>query len=153
MVVTNRDRDRTGRLRGSVVNYEEARQIGPNGPAPGKWNWSNFNDTVQDAPFTAAPCAWPDFESGRRRCDHDTREEAERHHWEYEVARVQFHRLDLDTLRGRQRCDVPECQNWEDYRTSWPGGFRSDALCTGHANREGVTTIHPFVPGMQSIHS
>lgn len=150
------------------MNYEEARQIGPTGPAPGKWNWSTRND---DRIWTSAPCAWPDFvwpdppldkpmsewpkvtPTGRERCDHDTREEAERHHWHDELGRVQLRKIDLDTARQRGRCDVAGCPNWEDYQTRWPDGYQSDSLCEEHATHQTVVALHPFTPGAQVIHS
>ena len=160
------------------MNYEEARQIGPSGPAAGKWNWTNMNDSVQEAPFTVAPCAWPDFDwppfdpkkaladqpkvtpTGRERCDHDTREEAERHHYDYELAGVRIQRVDLSTARSRSKCDVPDCQNWERYQAFWPGGFVVDSLCSPHRfakpgenQPEALRLIHPFVPGSRTIHS
>jgi hypothetical protein len=152
------------------VNYEQARQIGPDGPAPGKWNWTNLNDGIQKAPYTVDPCAWPDYvrppvdpmtatyvggwaPTGRERCDHDTQEEAERHHWRYDLGKVQLTKLDLDALRQRARCDVPECPNWEDYRTRWPGGYVSDSLCEEHATHQTVVGLHPFAPGISEIHS
>jgi hypothetical protein len=135
------------------MNYEQAREIGPDGPAPGKWNWTNFNDSVAPNPYTVAPCAWPDFTwpeppldkpisqwpkvtpTGRERCDHDTREEAERHHWKYELGRVRLVKLDLDAIRERHRCAVEDC------------------LCEEHATFNTVVELHPFVPGVRSIHS
>jgi len=139
------------------VNYDQARQI----EATGKWNWTTMND---GAIRTAAPCAYPDFEwpsrfdpinlpkpTGRARCDHDTREQAERHHYDDEVRRVRIQKLDLDTLRARHRCAFEGCPRWEDYRAHWPGGYRVDSLCGEHAERS--AELRPFVPGMQVIHS
>lgn len=158
------------------MNYEEARQIGKDGPAPGKWNWTNMNDSVQPNPYTIAPCAWPDFEwppydytrslqdqpkvtpTGRERCDHDTREEAERHHWEANVAAVTIRRVDLKTARSRSKCDVPGCDNWERYQAQWPDGYIVDSLCARHGGPDRVEgnpveLIHPFVPGTRIVHS
>lgn len=131
------------------MNYEEARQIGPDGPNPGKWNWTNYNDSIAEHPYTVPPC----ISANGIRCDHETREEAERHHWRYEVANVHLHQLDLDRIRERQRCDWPGCPNWEDYQAHWPDGYRVDSLCTAHATLETVVELHPFEPGISSIHS
>lgn len=84
------------------MNYEQARQIGPNGP--------------------------------------------------YDLGRVQLYRLDLVSARSRSHCDVPECPNWEDFRTLWPGGYISDSLCQEHATHATVVELHPFHPGLREIH-
>lgn len=131
------------------MNYEQARQVGPDGPAPGKWNWTNFNDGVADHPYTVEPCREP--EPGKERCDHDTQEEAERHHWKHEVLHIRLVKLDLETLRERFRCDVEGCPNWEEYQAHWPGGYVVDHLCEEHY--DGALTLHPFTPGMRLIHS
>jgi hypothetical protein len=153
------------------VNYEQARQIGPDGPAPGKWNWTNLNDSVQPAPYTIAPCAWPDFKwppfdpsrsldeqskvtpTGRERCDHDTQEEAERHHWQYELSHVSPHPIDKATVRQLDRCDHPGCNEWADYTMRWPDSYRQETVCTKHLTVESLVERHPFTPGLQAIHS
>lgn len=152
------------------MNYEEARQIGPGGPVPGKWNWTNRHDGHIS---TIEPCAWPDYErpgidpvtatyigwapTGRERCDHDTREEAERHHHTAALARVTIDVLDLDDIRERRRChhrgSGDGCREWETHRANWHDGYRWDSLCEEHATFDMVAAIHPFVPGMQKIHS
>lgn len=100
--------------------------------------------TEQDKPTLVWHCI---------RCDHETREEAERHHWRHEIAQVRLRKLDLDRIRERERCDWPGCPNWEDYQAHWPGGYRVDSLCTAHATLETVVELHPFEPGISSIHS
>jgi hypothetical protein len=137
------------------MNYEEARQLGETSDAPGKWNWSNRND---DHIYTAAPCAWPDFvvmsikPTGRERCDHDTREEAERHHWNAEADGMDWRPIDQDTTRTLQRCDFPECQNWST-ATGWAGGWVRGTYCDDHANADSYRSANPFIPGMQELHS
>lgn len=134
------------------MNYEQARQIGPNGPAPGKWNWTNFNDGIAPNPYTIAPCRDPDL--GKERCDHDTRQEAERHHWRYEMALVQLVPFDAVGARERYRCDVSDCPNWEDFYTRWPDGYRMDHLCLDHATFQDVVKLHPYDEReVQVIHS
>ena len=145
------------------MNYEQARQLGPDSEAPGKWNWTTMHDG-QIA--TAPPCWYPDIDwltvsefenvglTGRQRCDHDTKEEAERHQWRDELAHVRLEKLDLATARQRLRCDVPDCPDWEDYRAEWPGGWgRFDSLCAWHATFDQVVELHPFSPDRQVIHS
>jgi hypothetical protein len=98
------------------MNYEEARQLGAESAAPGKWNWTNMRDGQI---WTIAPCDWPDYErpaidprtakyidwapTGRERCDHDTREEAERHQYDAGLTKVTIDPLDLDDIRERRR--------------------------------------------------
>ena len=142
------------------MNYDEARQLGPESEAPGKWNWTTMNDRVIR---TAPPCAWPDFDdwpsdpmaktepTGRQRCDHDTREDAERHHWTYELDELRIAPVDLDLIRDRHRCSVPDCTEWETHRAH--GAWSLDFLCDRHANRAGLESIHPFAPGSRVIHS
>lgn len=148
------------------MNYEEARQLGAKSDAPGKWNWSNRND---DRISTASPCAWPDFEwppldptdpwgakvtpTGRERCDHDTREEAERHQYDAALTKVTIDLLILDDIHQRRRCDAPDCREWETHRANWHDGYRFDHLCDDDADVAVVAVIHPFVPGMSRIHS
>ena len=136
------------------MNYDQARQIGPGGPAPGKWNWSSMNDGLNDgAAYTAAPCREP--EPGKARCDHDTQEEAERHRWLYELSAMQPTPVDKDAARELQRCDVAECPNWADYSMSAPFYInpRQNWLCTKHLHPESLQALHPFTPGLASIHS
>lgn len=143
------------------MNYDQARQLGADSEAPGKWNWTTMNDGVV---WTAPPCAYPEYDwpdhfdvlnpprpTGRPRCDHDTREEAERHYWEDRRDHIREERLDLDTIRERRRCDVPDCPDWEDWRMHWPGGYLVDSLCDRHRFESAV--LHPFTPGLQVIHS
>ena len=150
------------------MNYEQARQIGQNGPAPGKWNWTNFNDGIQAEPFTVAPCAWPDYErpsfdpitlkyenwapTGRERCDHDTQDAAERHHHDWEFQRAALTLIDLDTVPQRNRCDLPGCPNWATFTIRWAhNAWLHDELCDEHA--DDPTALHPFVAGARTIHS
>jgi hypothetical protein len=143
------------------MNYDEARQLGKDSEAPGKWNWSSMNDRVIR---TASPCAYPDYQwpvhfdvlnpptpTGRERCDHDTREEAERHYYDAQVHGIRMEQLDLDSIRERRRCAVAECPNWEEWRAHWPGGYSIDSLCQQHHDR--AASLHPFVPDLQVIHS
>jgi hypothetical protein len=145
------------------MNYDEARQLGPDEPeASGKWNWTTMND---GAIRTAPPCAYPDFEwpehfdplnpptpTGRPRCDHDSREDAELHYWDDQVSRVRILALDLDAIRERRRCAFDDGE-WETHRASWPGGYVVDSLCERHAYPGHVRSLHPFVSGMRVIHS
>lgn len=153
------------------MNYDEARQLGAESENPGAWNWTTMNDGHIR---TAAPCAWPDFDwssvtneailagtvqpTGRERCDHETREEAERHQYDAALAKVTIDKLDLDDIRERRRCHGPGadrqgCREWETHRANWHDGYRIDSLCADDATVEVVRLIHPFVPGLRSMHS
>lgn len=143
------------------MNYDQARQLGPESEAPGKWNWTTMNDGVVR---TASPCFYPDIDwdarrslagpetlGGRPRCDHDTREEAERHYWDDQVAHIRIQPIDYASVRELRRCDVGGCADWERFRAQWPGGYVVDSLCDVH--RSSAPTIHPFSSGMAVIHS
>lgn len=147
------------------MNYEQARQIGPDGPAPGKWNWTNANDSIAPAPYTVEPCAYPDSpipagwvfgqpleRTGRERCDHETREDAERHHYEHEISHVRIEPIEGDA-RELRRCAYPACTQWQSSRAWWPGGYRFDPLCFHQATIEVVRELNPFRPGIAITHS
>lgn len=144
------------------MNYEEARQIGPDGPAPGKWNWTNRRD---NSIYTTGSCAWPDYvwpkdvidyttikPTGRERCDHDTREQAERHHYDYDVEKISWHPIDLNTTSTLHRCEIPGCAEWSTVSTSGHGWGRG-TYCDLHGNSDGYRLAHPFVPGLREMHS
>ena len=148
------------------MNYDEARMLAPDTDAPGRWNWTTMNDGVIR---TAAPCHYPDFDwdavasdevlapgfhpTGRPRCDHLTREEAERHYWRHELDTTKIEPVDLDAIHERRRCDYPGCKEWEEYRTRVKGWGYGDSLCERHANRVSLEEIHPFILGTRVIHS
>ncbi len=148
------------------MNYDQARQLAEGSDAPGKWNWSTMNDGVVR---TASPCYYPDFDwntvstfevviagfkpTGRPRCDHDTREEAEHHYWVHELDRTTIRLLDLDAIHERRRCDFTGCREWETHRAHAAGWGYSDSLCDTHANRASLEGMHPFHPGTRVIHS
>jgi hypothetical protein len=144
------------------MNYDEARQLGASSNAPGKWNWSSRND---DHIRTASPCAWPDFvwpknvidystiiATGRERCDHDTREDAERHHWNDTAESMDWRPIDQDMTRTLDRCDFPECKAWSTV-TAWSRGWIRGIYCADHANADSYRLAHPFAPGSQEVHS
>lgn len=152
------------------MNYDQARQIGPEGPAPGKWNWTSMNDGINNGhPYTIAPCLWPDGRSvppsplatdppehsGRERCDHETQEEAERHRWRFELSSMTPTKIDKDTATELHRCDAEGCPNWADYSLEAPFYIspRHNDLCEQHLNPHVLAALHPFVAGWSSIHS
>lgn len=135
------------------MNYEQARQIAPDAQeGAGKWNWTNFNDSIADHPYTTTPCRNPSF--GKTRCDHDTQEEAERHRYEFEASMVRIREVDLDTLPARLRCEYPGCGRWQTHESAMTSfTWASSPLCEEHATMAAWREIHPFVPGMQEVHS
>jgi hypothetical protein len=158
------------------MNYDQARQLGQESDAAGKWNWTSMNDGVVR---TAPPCAYPDYEwperfdplnppmpTGRLRCDHDTQEEAERHHWRSEMGHARLTEIDLDTADEQHRCqakpgpriphqtkppDAP-CREWASYVITLPGiaGVQF-YVCAAHTTQ--LPNLYPFTPGLQVIHS
>lgn len=132
------------------MNYEEARQIAEDGPAPGKWNWTNLNDSIAPYPYTIAPCG---IAAGER-CDHDTREEAERHRYEWIAERLQE-----GTLAEEQRpCELPlgdrTCGQWTQHYLQPFGEAGAWAiLCDEHRTAEGWRAVNPFRAEVQVIHS
>lgn len=125
------------------MNYEEARQF-----ENGKWNWTNYNDSVnRDYAYVIWPCRDP--APDKKRCDHDTREEAERHHWEWEIEHTRIEPWDEESASDRLRCRVKGCPAWQTRTAFWPDGFRAEPLCDEH----GPADVWPFEPGMRSIHS
>lgn len=138
------------------MNYAQARQIGPEGPAPGKWNWTSVNDGISDGkPYTVEPCRQPWDKPGQERCDHPTQEEAERHRWRFELSRMTPTPVDKESARELHRCDMPDCPNWADYSLEAPfyiSGRHND-LCQTHLHPASLEALNPFVPGMQEVHS
>lgn len=144
------------------MNYEQARHIGSEGPAPGAWNWTTARD---GAIWTSHPCAWPDspipadwqpgqelVRTGRERCDHATREEAERHHWDAEIADAPLVAVDVDRADAQYRCRYPECRAWATHAIHWDG-FAWDDVCPEHTGEDARRVIRPFTLGLRVVHS
>lgn len=124
------------------MNYEAARQRESNG----RWNWTNMRD---GRIWTLLPCGYGALGTT---CDHETKEQAERHHYDHELAGVRFEQLDPDR-RLIHRCDVESCRELETQHAVWPDGYTFDSVCDAHANSETVAGLHPFEPGIEVIHS
>lgn len=122
------------------MNYDQARErMGEDGKGTGLWDWTSKNDGVIRP---AGPCGGG--------CDHHTREEAERHFYDYSLARVREF-----TLQGQQlECNV--CGDWTAKGLDTPGlnlySFRA-MLCDKHRNREELQKLFPFKPVIALIHS
>mgnify|MGYP001608649807 FL=1 len=139
------------------MNYAEARQL-----EGGGWHWTTMNDGIVR---TSAPCLQidehfdpantynPPKSENLHRCQpHQTREEAERHFYDYclEQARVHVH---ADEMR---KCII--CQAWTDAgmgnNQMWLG-IRPVDLCEKHLTKEFLALAVPFPPegGISIIHS
>jgi hypothetical protein len=123
------------------MNYAEARQrMGDNGLPSGLWDWTSKNDEVIHA---AGPCA-------ARTCEHHSKEEAERHYYDWSLEKVKEFSLE----RQQVPCEV--CGEWTQKGLHAPGyntyGFEA-LLCDRHRNKEELIKLRPFTPGIQSIHS
>lgn len=81
---------------------------------------------------------------------HATREEAERHYYYASLESVREYGVSWSP------CAVPECPNPADKMLGNIGmdkAFNGDPLCDEHRTREQLAALHPFTPGMASIHS
>lgn len=111
------------------MNYYQARQR----QGDQRWDWTVRND---DRFYRVDACA--EHDDG-----HATREEAERHQWEWATSE-----LTESTLIGVQHpCAV--CQAWTDRAASTRDGHGSHiSLCDEHRNVEGLRQAYPFRPGV-----
>lgn len=110
------------------MNYYQARQR----QSDRRWDWTVRND---DRYYRIAPCV--DHDDG-----HETREEAERHWWDWATAELRE-----STLIDQQRpCAV--CRAWTDLLAeSRDGHLGPVSLCETHRNTEGLRQAAPFHPG------
>lgn len=138
------------------MNYDEARQLSEGGG----WHWTSMNDGVVR---TAQPCLtilrpfdptkWhePLQPEDVRRCEpHATREEAERHYYEWSLAEV----TEVETSNA-VKCERG-CGTWTNKYLGHPGlsgYFPATFLCDFHRSREVLAKVHPFKPGIQVMHS
>jgi hypothetical protein len=140
------------------VNYDEARAI------PGKgWHWTTMRDGVVR---TAEPCIrhvgdethplWymqPSKPEEWERCEpHATREEAERHYYDWCLSTA----TDIQLADQQLRCRAEGCEAWTDTELGnrqLERMFNGDPLCAEHRTRDVLATLHPFTPGLRSVHS
>lgn len=103
----------------------------------GVWHWTRTNNEVI-VPYT--PCT--------AECKHKTRAEAERHHYEHEVAT-----LEKRSWEEEEPCRVSEC-NCRTNVSFDPARSLSSLtfLCETHRTKEVWMKLHPFVPS-RVIHS
>ena len=116
------------------MNYAAARQRESNK----RWDWTVEND---DRVWRSEPCT--SHEDG-----HATREGAERHFWEWEMA--QSFSVTNEQRHLRQ-CQI--CNAWTEARVLMYDGYTMHVLCSIHQNRPSLEKLHPFVPGRTLIYS
>lgn len=119
------------------MNYAEARQR----KSDGRWNWTTMND---GRIWTSAPCTGHDD-------GHVTREEAERHFWEYELDSVRRFEIANDDAVTLQRCQI--CSAFTASHVRLADGYTTFMLCPDHQDRASLEQVHPFKAGRQLMHS
>ena len=136
------------------MNHDEARAL-----KDGGWHWTTMND---DVVRTAAPCITidepfdlrkpyepPKPENVHRCPPHATKEEAERHFYDYSLGLVTEDHY--GNWEGCAVCDAPTKAG-----LSAPGIstlFSGTALCDAHRTIEHLKELNPFEPGIRLIHS
>lgn len=114
------------------MNYYEARQR----TSDGRWDWTGMNDSRI---FKAGPCAGHDD-------GHATKEEAERHFYDWELDQLQELKGPSST---QHRCQSPGCQTFTDIALAIGGHIGVHFwLCKDHRTRGEVARIYPFTPGL-----
>lgn len=110
------------------MNYYEARQRSTDG----RWDWTCMNDGQI---WRAAPCR--DHGAG----GHATKEEAERHYWEYQTG-------ELRTFPDQAHYPCKVCETFTNQRAISRDGMVSAYLCDEHRNIDIFRALFPFKPGM-----
>ena len=136
------------------MNYDEAREIEGNG-----WHWTTMND---GRIRTAAPCVRytgdPDLPLGRptkdedfERCEpHATKEEAERHFYDYSVENARERQT--DRWMDCAVCDGPTKRL---FGTAGMGLLFSGGVpfCDEHFSKDALRELLPFTAGIRLMHS
>lgn len=124
------------------MNYDRARQrvgLGDDKPL-GLWDWTTYNGRFGTR--VAKPCT--------ASCHHTTREEAERHFYEFCLASVK----PFNDTEVQHKCGV--CGAWTSR------GFRNERLsmlklesylCKEHQTIAALEKLHPFKPDLEVIYS
>lgn len=139
------------------MNYDEAREL-----KGGGWHWTTMNDGVVR---TAQPCITilKPFEPGSldfslrpsdiTRCPpHATKEDAERHYYDWCLSTVS----EIKLADQQRRCRASGCSEWTDTmlgNRQLGRMFNGDPLCDAHRTPEALRALHPYAPGMMSIYS
>lgn len=113
------------------MNYYEARQR-----KDGVWHWTVMNDNVLRP---SQPCT--------EDCQHQTREEAERHFYEYEVANLR-----TQEFEAWHKCEAEGCETLTNKVMTPRHGGGVD-LCDVHRTAEQYRVLRPFKAGVQIISS
>lgn len=116
------------------MNYAQARQR----ESDGRWDYTVRND---DRIWRTGYCA--DHEDG-----HATKEEAEKHFYDYELD--QPFRI-YEDINQQAKCVV--CGEWTQNRVMLYDGYTTYILCKDHQTKEDLMKVRPFTPGMSSIYS
>lgn len=125
------------------MNYYEARKRTDNG----KWAYTGMND----GRIWTEPCCDPGMGPASEHHQHDTAEEAERCHYEYETANARF---DGKLINTQHKCEFPGCGEWTDREAQYGHGLmRSAMLCDAHRNLDGLRAANPFSPGVREVSS
>ena len=138
------------------MNYDEARQLSEGGG----WHWTTKNDGVVR---TAQPCVTilrpfdplnpfaPLRPGDVKRCEpHATREEAERHYYDWSLGN-----LAEAEFQSAEKCEAG-CGTWTNRalgNSGLIGYFRSVFLCDFHRRPDVVAELRPFEPGISVVHS
>lgn len=143
------------------MNYDQARQVALGDDALGGWHWTTMRGGVvrpampcrlyvgpvrSVADMMREPVKGTDFET----CPpHATKEEAERHFYDYSLEQV-----DLERYSNWQDCVI--CGEPTKMGLGNKGMslyFQGSALCVEHLSREHLASKYPFEPGIELIHS
>ena len=122
------------------MNYAQARQRSfSDGTPQDLWDWSTMND---GRAWVSNPC--------NHSCRHATREEAERHFYDYCLEQAQVHPQEREMRRCRvcnawTRNQLGNIQMWLLLQPEW--------LCDAHLTREFLAQVQPFAPGYTLVHS
>lgn len=101
--------------------------------ADGLWTWTVERNGVV--------IAWPPCSEN---CPgHATQEEAERHFYEHELAKLRESKQDI-----KCRCEAPDCGEWTQH-TLFSNLYDAVYLCDEHRTAEMFRQLHPFVPGRE----
>lgn len=114
------------------MNYYAARQR-----KDGRWDWTRLNDGVVSR---SGPCA-------KHGEGHVTKEEAERHFYDSELAKLCETWSDGDV---QYRCAVSGCGQWTQVGLASHGYFVTPTwLCDRHRDPDMIEKLHPFKPGLE----
>lgn len=104
------------------------------------WRWTCANG---EQIWTSTPCT--------EECQHATREEAERHYYEYRMSKLRTFEFE-----HWEECEHPECKVEDGHRTltnkmlgEVGSILRGKMLCDQHRTEAVYRQLTPFVPGSE----